>query len=427
MITTQPSIQKHSIAIAGAGLAGLCLAQALLQAGFDVQVYERDSSPHARRQGYRITVDEYGAGALKQCLPPHLFQAVLATASPRADVGYFHFTNQNLGEIFSLTFKTDKKKSELEAIGQVDRATLRTIMLSGLEGRVHFGKAATHIESAVDGATLYFADGSSISASVVVGADGIHSALREQILPGCPIIDTGSRGIYGKTPLIKGEKSLVPKPLENSGVMALSAPGKVFFFTTMHFKETPQEVFARLVPDQEASASGDYVMWAVVLMKTELPENVWKLDAKALHQLALDASSDYHPILRRFVENADVDYTVVTTLSVATQPKVWPASRATLMGDAVHVMPPTGAHGGNTAMRDAALLADKLISSRRNGISVEQAIQEYQDEMIPYAFKEVRQSVAMLARGNIKNPLIRWLMMRALPWFHSLVGKSLTA
>ena len=426
MSTSQSNTPKPSVAIVGAGLSGLCLAQSLLQAGFDVQVYERDASPHIRRQGYRITVDEHGAEALKQCLQPHLFEAVLATASPRADVGYFRFTNQHLGEIFSLTFKNDKKDSELQAIGQVDRATLRTIMLSGLEGRVHFGKAATRVESTPDGATLYFADGSSTSASVVVGADGIHSALREQILPDCPPIDTGSRGIYGKTPLLKDGKSLVPKALENSGVMALSAPGKVFFFTTMRFKELAQKVFARLLPDQEAPVSGDYVMWAVVLPKEELPENVWKLDTKALHQFALTVSSEYHPVLRCFVENADIDYTVVTTLSAATQPKTWPASRATLMGDAVHVMPPTGAHGGNTALRDAALIAEKLKDAVQSGTPLEQAIQEYQDEMLPYAFKEVKESMVMLGRGNIKNPLVRWLMMSVLPWFHSLWGTPLT-
>src|SRR5215831_17458953 len=128
------------VAIAGAGLSGLCLAQALLRAGFDVHVYERDPSLQARRQGYRITIDHYGASALKRCLPPHLFALVLATASPPEDVGYFRFTNQQLGEIFTLTFKRDAQSADPELLGQVDRATLRTILLSGLEDRVHFGK-----------------------------------------------------------------------------------------------------------------------------------------------------------------------------------------------------------------------------------------------------------------------------------------------
>src|SRR5262245_32798352 len=94
-----------SVAIVGAGLSGLCLAQALRSAGLEVSLYERDPSPDARRQGYRITLDEHGGSALQKCLPEHQFEAVLATASSVGEMGYFRFTNQQLGEIFKLTFK----------------------------------------------------------------------------------------------------------------------------------------------------------------------------------------------------------------------------------------------------------------------------------------------------------------------------------
>lgn len=185
-------MDSPSVAIAGAGLAGLCLGQALMRAGVDVELYERDESPHARRQGYRLTIDEHGAAALKSCLPAHLFEAILATASSFGDVGYFRFTNQNLSEIFKLTFKRGPERVGQQMIGQVDRATLRTIMLSGLENRVHFGKAASRVESTPDGAILHFADEGSTRASLVVGADGIHSTLRGQ-LPNSPVRDMPSR------------------------------------------------------------------------------------------------------------------------------------------------------------------------------------------------------------------------------------------
>jgi 2-polyprenyl-6-methoxyphenol hydroxylase-like FAD-dependent oxidoreductase len=156
--------QPPSVAIAGAGLAGLCLAQALVRAGFDVKVYERDSSVRARPQGYRLTIDAHGTAALKFCLPIHLFEAVRATASAPGEVGYFRFTNQNLSEIFKLTFR---HRADQPTLGQVDRATLRTIMLSGLEDRVHFGKTAAQIRTAADAATLHFTDGTSVRASIL--------------------------------------------------------------------------------------------------------------------------------------------------------------------------------------------------------------------------------------------------------------------
>src|SRR5262249_8571867 len=149
-----------SIAIVGAGLAGLCLAQSLRREGLDIHIFERDPSPHVRRQGYRITLDEHGASALKKCLPPESFEAVLATASSDTTVGYFRFTNRDLGEIFKLTFKPDRQSGR-SILGQVDRSTLRTIMLAGLEDCTHYDKAAVHIVQAPDGVTIHFADGSS--------------------------------------------------------------------------------------------------------------------------------------------------------------------------------------------------------------------------------------------------------------------------
>jgi len=42
------------VAVAGAGLGGLCLAQGLARACVDVRVYERDAAPDVRRQRYRL-------------------------------------------------------------------------------------------------------------------------------------------------------------------------------------------------------------------------------------------------------------------------------------------------------------------------------------------------------------------------------------
>jgi 2-polyprenyl-6-methoxyphenol hydroxylase-like FAD-dependent oxidoreductase len=412
--------KNHSVVIAGAGLSGLCLAQGLLQEGFDVQIYERDSSAHARKQGYRITIDEHGARALKQCLPSHLFEAVLATASPPSEVGYFRFTNERLGEIFSLTFENEDKR-----IGQVDRATLRTIMLSGIEDRVHFDNAAERVEINKDGGVLYLADGSAVRASVIIGAEGIHSSLREQLLPDCPIIDTGSCGIYGKTSL-KKSKSFLPPQLENSGVMAMgNKPGRAFFFTSMRFNEKPKNVFARWVKDQRPPVSDDYIMWAVLLKDMDIPGNMWDLDPGTLHQIALKASAGYHPVLQGFVKHADVDFTIATKLSAATEPDSMPVSHATLLGDAVHVMPPTGAHGGNTALRDAASLYTKLRETANSSKSIEQAIGEYQEGMLDYAFKEVKSSIKMLKNLNMSNSILRFATMRLVPGVRSLFGKTL--
>jgi len=69
------------VAVAGAGLGGLCLAQGLLRAGADVTVYERDASLAGRRQGYEQQMREYGYAAVGGCA------AVAASRQAEAELG----------------------------------------------------------------------------------------------------------------------------------------------------------------------------------------------------------------------------------------------------------------------------------------------------------------------------------------------------
>jgi 2-polyprenyl-6-methoxyphenol hydroxylase-like FAD-dependent oxidoreductase len=76
-------------------------------------------------------------------------------------------------------------------------------------------------------------------------------------------------------------------------------------------------------------------------------------------------------------------------------------------------MPPFGAHGGNTALRDAASLGGKLAA----GGSVAAAIAAYQDEMAEYAFRAVDSSARMMRRLTATSGFQTWAMTRVLPRF----------
>jgi 2-polyprenyl-6-methoxyphenol hydroxylase-like FAD-dependent oxidoreductase len=70
------------VAVVGAGLGGLCLAQGLRREGVDVTVYERDASLEGRRQGYRLHLDARAGVALARCLP-----AVRASRQAETETG----------------------------------------------------------------------------------------------------------------------------------------------------------------------------------------------------------------------------------------------------------------------------------------------------------------------------------------------------
>ena len=72
--------QRHfEVLIVDGGIGGLCLAQGLRKAGVSVAVFERDASPIARAQGFRIHISPMGSQALRDCLPPDLYTLFCAT------------------------------------------------------------------------------------------------------------------------------------------------------------------------------------------------------------------------------------------------------------------------------------------------------------------------------------------------------------
>ncbi|MFC4065883.1 FAD-dependent oxidoreductase [Actinoplanes subglobosus] len=401
-----------SIAIAGAGLSGLCLAQYLMRAGIDVHVYERDQSPFIRQQGYRIILDRYGLEALRESLPRPLYRLALATGDEPG--GRLRFTDSRLRDAFTITFK-----DEPDATRQVDRATLRSILMTGLDGRVHYGRAAAGVDGGgPTGLRLRFADGTSVPADVVVGADGVGSALRAQLMPDADPAGTTMAGVYGRSPLLQRGGSVIPDALRTSGVLSIAdRPGRAFFFTSMRFGERPRQAFARVAPGSYAPTDDDYVMWGMLMRQREVPAAA-RGDLLALRDLAVRMSADFHPLIRRLVATAELDTTVLNPFATGRRPQQWAVPRATLMGDAVHVMPPFGAQGGNTALRDAALLGRRIADAKASGMPVEEAIAEYQDEMVPYAFRAVDTAAALMRRltGDAAAP--HWVLTRVLPRLH---------
>ncbi|MFG2833009.1 FAD-dependent oxidoreductase [Streptomyces sp. NPDC048434] len=78
--------------------------------------------------------------------------------------------------------------------------------------------------------------------------------------------------------------------------------------------------------------------------------------------------------------------------STRRRPAAHLAGRVTLLGDAIHPMSPAGGTGANTALRDAAVLADKLTAVRRPAGPVS-AVAAYETEMRRYGFAAVAESL----------------------------------
>src|SRR5437763_7788595 len=111
-----------SIIVIGGGLGGLALAQGLTRAGIPVTVYERDTGPDSREQGYRISLNAMGTAALRALLPPGRF-AGLSTVDVAGVGGGFAFATAGMRPLLRMSGETGART--------VRRAALRRDLAAG--------------------------------------------------------------------------------------------------------------------------------------------------------------------------------------------------------------------------------------------------------------------------------------------------------
>ncbi len=381
-----------SVIIVGAGLGGLSLAQGLCKAGIPCQVYERDESPEARLQGYRLHIDQVGDTALRAVLRPEqhdLFRATAGRALPLTTV-----YDEQLTAVTQLA-------AEAGVHLNINRFTLRQILLHGQE--VRYGKRFTHHETDDDGVTAHFADGTSTRGVLLVGADGVNSPVRRQYLPHARVVDTGLVQLYGRIPLTSETRKLFDPEMFTIFSMLVSPERTMVGFAPVDYPEPVADACARLVPDLRLRDSEPYMTCSVgarreVLGRTD--DELAAMSGPELQKLALSLVDGWHARARAMIEHWDVDATFPLSIRTSVPIAPWQPSRVTLVGDAIHAMSPAAGAGANTALRDGATLAAALASA-----PVLDAVAHYERVMVEYGFAAVRESAANGTRFLGQDPL----------------------
>ncbi len=390
------------VLIIGGGIGGLCLAQGLRKAGISVAVYERDRAPDARLQGYRLNIEPIGSQALHACLPAQLWNLLVATAGdPGPRMGVF---DERLRELMQED-EDGASDDPATAHHAVSRITLRRLLLSGLGDVVRFNKQFLRYEqSGPNTVTAYFSDGSAATGQLLVGADGVGSRVRRQLLPEARGIDTPAVGVGGKLPITSRTLAWLPQQLTMTKNMVL--PPRDFLFTAAFRRrdastdpDTMRQTLNRLCamglePDELLhELENDYIMWAFVTHRQQVAERAVDLGAMALQSLVEERVADWHPTLRRLIAETDASTVQAFDFSAAAPVEPWKTSNVTLLGDALHYMPPVGGMGGNAALHDAHLLCQAIASAVRGEVDLEEALSECEDEMRTHGFAAVRASL----------------------------------
>lgn len=313
--------KKLSIAIVGAGMGGLAAAATLRQVGVDVQVYE---------QAQRFA--RIGAGI--QMLPnsSRVLRGIGVEAKLRktAFEPYSHLNR---------VWDTGEIKRELPMPESLfgapflcmHRADLHEALYSILPPEiVHLNKKLVGLDQANGQVTLSFADGTKAQADAVIGADGVHSLVRDIIIgPDAPIHKgrIAYRAIFDAS-LMSGE--IAPSRTKWWG------PDRhiVIYYTKADRSEL---YFVTSVPEP-----GDWIT-----------KESWSAKGDVVELRA--AYEGFHPEVQ-MVLNACPDCHKWAILEREPLP-TWSDGRVVLLGDACHPMTPYMAQGAATSIEDAAVLA----------------------------------------------------------------------
>ena len=315
------------IGICGGGVGGLAAAIAFDKAGHDPVVFEQAS------QFTRIGSDVN--------LTPNAVHAV-----DRLGVGdVLRETAARPTFRISRTWDTGEETSRLpmssaaeEKYGAPQLTIHRADLLKALEDKVpaerlHLGKKVKDVVNEDARTAISFEDGTTEDVDVIVGADGIHSAVRTALFGRDDPKFTGivsyratfPRERAGDIPNLDAfTKWWGPNPETQLVVFPLTRGEEIFVFAT-----TPQEGWT---------------------------EEGWTLpgDVEELR----DMYSDFHPEARALLDACSE--VTKSALHVREPMERWSAGRATLLGDAAHPMVPFMAQGACMAIEDAVVLARAL-------------------------------------------------------------------
>lgn len=329
------------ILIAGAGIGGLTAALALHENGIEATVI--DCAAELRPLGGGINLLPHAVAELDR----------LGLATDLAE----HAVAPKAIEFFDddgcLLFREPRGLDGWYAQPQlsVHRGRLQALLLSAVRDRlgadsVRTGHRLIDFDESADGVAVQTGAGT-LSADVLVGADGIHSAVRAQLHPvDDPLLWSGVRMFRGAAradPFLDGTTMVIVK---GDGVEVVVYPigdGEINWVVQV------DEAAPGALPGNAAwNAAGD-------------PDTVLRhLTGIRLDWLDLGALVHHADAV---LEYPMVDRDVLSWWSDPDGP-----GRVTLLGDAAHPMYPVGANGGSQAIVDARVLADELACDPRDGL-----------------------------------------------------------
>ncbi len=307
------------IAVVGGGIGGAAAARALLQRGFEVDLFEQAAK--LAEVGAGVAVAPNGVRMLRRL---GCGAAVDRWGSRWTDTAFCRPDGE-----FVAPMLVHADGESLEFYG-VHRADLLDMLLDGIPSeRLHPGHRCVGFMQDAHHAAVHFQNGTSVTADVVIAADGIHSALQPFVVPPAKPIHSGCSAYRGTIP--------------SSSVGWPSGQARLWMGEGKHFLVYPLR-------------GNQLITYVGFVPTTEAMRESWSAPGDP-HDLA-EAFAGWDPVITKII--AEIATTFTWGLYDREPLPRWTNGRLTLLGDAAHPMLPHEGQGANQAIEDAVALATLL-------------------------------------------------------------------
>jgi salicylate hydroxylase len=323
-------VKQLHVVVVGAGLGGLTAALALLRAGFRVSVYEQAAA--LGEVGAGVTITPNGVHALNHLLGEAVMARVARTPSAGAIKHY------RTGAILVETSRGNRMQEQYGApYCQAHRADLHGALADAVRamdpGCIHTGCSFAGLAEAADGVTVTFRNGASATGDILVGSDGIRSAVRRALWGEEQVTFTGYIAWRGLVPMDRLDPAvIVPDSASFAG---------------------PARSFARY-----KVRGGTLVNFAAFSRREEWAEESWSVHSEIAELQA--EFQDFAPEVQAIIAATSPERCFKWGLFDREPLGQWTRGRVTLLGDAAHPMTPFLAQGAVMAIEDGMVLARAL-------------------------------------------------------------------
>jgi salicylate hydroxylase len=317
-------VSRDPVIVVGAGIGGLACALALRQRGIDVEVYEQ--APKLREIGAGVQLSANGTRVLRAL---GLEPALDAWAVRPQAKEIRHWKSGRTWKLFDLGVVSEQRYGAPYIF--IHRADLHRILADALQVQIrdgiHLNARCVGVEQDADAVTLRLEDGRSARGRLLIGADGVHSAVRASVFGAGRPEFTGCMAWRGVIPRDRLPQGRIPQAGTN-----WIGPGR-------HVVHYPLR-------------RGEVLNFVGVVERGDWLIESWT--AQGTRGECLADFAGWHPDVRALIEAIDVPYKwALMARSAMTR---WSEGRVTLLGDACHAVPRPGCrHGDRGRLRARAL------------------------------------------------------------------------